>query len=345
MISNERPTDPTRDTRSRRKWIMVISAATLIVLATGAGTASAGERGWWRRPHHGHGGTPSATPSRGGWASQPAPSPSTTASAQPPTASTRPSAPASPTPTGPGAKGVALPPANGQFDYQIGGSYTPPSGVTVVSRDRGERPASGLYNICYVNGFQTQPDEISWWKSNHDELLLKKNGSYVQDSAWDELLLDVSTSAKREALASIVGGWIDGCATKGFNAVEVDNLDSWTRSSGTLTESNAVEFAKLLATRAHARGLAIAQKNTSELANKGKSVIGFDFAIAEQCAEYTTDGGRLECQSYVNVYGDHVIVIEYASGSFDKACKSYGSTLSIVLRDRDVTPGGAYRSC
>jgi hypothetical protein len=342
----QRPTDPQRDTRARHRRIAMISAATLgLLLVAGVGTASAGERRWWHRSHHTPGGSPSASASRGGWASQPVPSPSIPASAQPPAASTRPSAPVSGTPTGSGPKGVAVPPANGQFDYQIGGSYSPPSGVTVVSRDRGDSPAAGRYNICYVNGFQTQPDEISWWKSNHDDLLLKRNGSYVEDSAWDELLLDVSTSAKREALATIVGGWIDGCASKGFNAVEVDNLDSWTRSNGTLTESNAVEYAKLLASRAHAKGLAIAQKNTSELANKGKTVIGFDFAIAEQCAEYTTDGGRLECQSYVNVYGDHVIVIEYASGSFDKACKSYGSTLSIVLRDRDVTPGGVYRSC
>src|SRR5262245_46420773 len=55
------------------------------------------------------------------------------------------------------AAAVALPPAHAKFDYQIGGAYAPPSGVRVVSRDHDAQPASGLYNICYVNAFQAQP--------------------------------------------------------------------------------------------------------------------------------------------------------------------------------------------
>ena len=45
---------------------------------------------------------------------------------------------------------VALPPVNGQFDYQIGGSYTPSSSVSIVDRDRSASPVAGKYNICYV---------------------------------------------------------------------------------------------------------------------------------------------------------------------------------------------------
>ena len=56
---------------------------------------------------------------------------------------------------------VTLPPVGGKLDYQLGGAYPPPAGVTIVSRDRNERRRAGLYNICYVNGFQIQPDEES----------------------------------------------------------------------------------------------------------------------------------------------------------------------------------------
>ncbi|WP_250983997.1 endo alpha-1,4 polygalactosaminidase [Rhizobium sp. CG4] len=51
-------------------------------------------------------------------------------------------------------------------DYQLGGSYEPPLGVTVVARDSTAMPAEGLYNICYVNGFQTSRTAIgqkSFW--------------------------------------------------------------------------------------------------------------------------------------------------------------------------------------
>ncbi|WP_344611120.1 endo alpha-1,4 polygalactosaminidase [Dactylosporangium salmoneum] len=228
-----------------------------------------------------------------------------------------------------------LPPVNAKFDYQIGAAYTPPSGVTVVSRDRTATPAAGLYNICYVNVFQTQPDEISWWQTNHNDLLLKdSSGKYVVDGAWGENLIDVSTPAKRTAVAAIVNGWIDGCASKGFKAVEPDNIDSYERSGGLLTKANAVALLQLLALHAHDKGLAIAQKNTTALGTAGKNA-GLDFAIAEECGRYN------ECDAYTSVYGNNVIVIEYTKNAFTKACNGYGPSLSIVLRDLNVTAPGS----
>lgn len=229
----------------------------------------------------------------------------------------------------------APPPANAKFDYQIGGAYAPPAGVSVVSRDRKATPAAGLYTICYVNAFQTQPDEIAWWQANHDDLLLKDgSGQYVVDGDWGENLLDVSTAAKRTAIAAIVNGWIDGCAASGFKAVEPDNIDSWTRSEGLLTQANAVAFLKLLAPHAHARNLAIAQKNTAELGTAGRGA-GLDFAIAEECGRYD------ECDAFTSVYGSNVIVIEYTKSAFRKACTKWGASLSVVLRDVLVTAPGS----
>ncbi|GIE82566.1 hypothetical protein Aph02nite_85160 [Actinoplanes philippinensis] len=221
------------------------------------------------------------------------------------------------------------------FDYQIGGVYTPPAGVTVVSRDSEAAPAAGLYNICYVNAFQAQPGAESWWTANHPELLLRDAaGKLVIDQDWDEVMLDFSTEAKRAALTGVVGGWMDRCATKGFQAVELDNLDSYTRSKGLLNQSQAIAYATSLATRAHARSLAVGQKNSAELSKANARKIGFDFAVAEECADYD------ECDAYTASYGDNVIVIEYSRAGFTKACSAFGSRLSIVLRDVDVTTPG-----
>lgn len=234
--------------------------------------------------------------------------------------------------------GIALPPAAGRFDYQLGGAYPPPSGVVIVSRDRTAPPVRGLYNICYINAFQTQPDEAAWWKTSHDQLLLRSGGGdYVEDPDWPgELLLDTSTAHNRAAIAAILDSSIDGCAAHGFQAVEPDNLDSWTRSDGRLTASDNLALATLLIARAHADHLAIAQKNAAQLAPEGRR-IGFDFAVAEECQVYN------ECDKYIAVYGSHVLEIEYTDNgtdAFHTACATHGRRISVVLRDRNLTVPG-----
>lgn len=236
-----------------------------------------------------------------------------------------------------------LPTANMAFDYQIGQAYTPPKGVKAVSRDRSAKPAPGLYNVCYVNAFQTQPDAFDWWQKNHPDLVLRDGSKKpVIDENWGEALLDTSTADKRTRLAKIVGGWIGGCARSGYQAVEPDNLDSFSRSKGRLTKANNVAFAKLLADRAHADGLAVGQKNTAEML-PDRAKVGFDFAVAEECGQYD------ECGGFAKAYANRVFVIEYEASGYHRACSAWGSKLSIVQRDLDVSAPGSvdyrYRSC
>jgi Glycoside-hydrolase family GH114 len=234
----------------------------------------------------------------------------------------------------PDAQGVAGIPTAGNVDYQLGGAYTPPTGVTVVARDRTASIASGRYNICYINAFQTQPDEKAWWRSNHPDLVLTKNGSWLGDPNWPgEYYLDISTADKRTRLAAIMKSWMQGCKNKGFVAVEGDNLDSYTRANYKITESNAIAFAKLFTAAAHGLGLAVGQKNAAEIAPKGREM-GFDFAVAEECSRYN------ECSQYTNEYGtNQVIMIEYRRTDFDKGCSKYSSA-KIVYRDINLVPAG-----
>ncbi len=251
---------------------------------------------------------------------------------------------------------VVSPPAKGQFDYQLGGAYSPQKSVSIVVRDRLAPPVKDKYNICYVNTFQTQPDDADWWTSRHPTLLVRKDGKFVTDKQWNEYLFDTSTEAKRLALMEIVGPWFDKCSADGFKGIDADNLDSWTRSQGVLSEANNVAFAKMLVKRAHAANLAIAQKNTPSLATKGPSQIGFDFAIVEECEVWK------ECSVFTDAYRDQVYEIEYndnvkdANGNavdpisfFNAACVARGSRISVIYRDRQLvpsnSPGYEYRRC
>ncbi len=228
-----------------------------------------------------------------------------------------------------------LPPTGTDVDYQLGGVVEPAANVGIVVRDRAADPVPGRYNICYVNAFQTQPDERAFWR-RHRSLVLRDAAGPVVDEAWGEQLLDIRTPAKRARLARIVGRWIAGCAEDGFQGVEFDNLDSFSRSHGMIRPRHAARFARLLAASAHDSSLAAGQKNW---AGWDGTRVGFDFAVAESCGRYD------ECGRYVRSYGDRVLVIEYRAKDFAATCEAYGDQLAVVLRDLDLTPEGVRRWC
>ncbi|MCK6081301.1 endo alpha-1,4 polygalactosaminidase [Microbacterium sp. EYE_5] len=228
--------------------------------------------------------------------------------------------------------GPQLPPVGAQLDYQLGGAYDPTKGVEIVARDRTAASVNDLYSVCYVNGFQTQPGELDTWP---DDLLLRDDDDEpVIDPDWpDEVILD---TRKADEIAKIVGPWIRDCASDGFDAVEFDNLDTYTRTDGALSRDDALNLATLLVDTAHDVGLAAGQKNAAEDASLLHSRAGFDFAVVEECAAYE------ECSAYTEVYGDHVLAIEYADNlprPWDEVCADPDTPASVVLRDRDlVTP-------
>lgn len=242
---------------------------------------------------------------------------------------------------------VRLPPVDAKADYQLGGGYRLPDGVTVVSRDRTDRPARSAYDICYVNAYQTQPDQLRWWRNHHQRLLLRDQGRLVHDEGWPgEVLLDTSTAAKRHGIAGVMGRWFKRCAADGFDAIEPDNLDSHTRSGHLLARRHNLALARLLAHAAHRHDLAIAQKNLADVTRARRVRIGFDFAVAEECQVWH------ECGLYRKAYGRHVIEIEYTDNgraAYRQACRSHGDLWSVMLRDRMLRrpshPDYAYKAC
>lgn len=249
----------------------------------------------------------------------------------------------------PGATAIQLPPLPGILDYQLGAAYTPPAGVTIVTRDSTASPAAGIYNICYVNGFQTQPEEHDLWLNQRKDLLVTgSNGKPIVDPEWpDEFILDTSTATKRTRLAAIADEAITRCSQRGFKGLEIDNLDSYGRSKGKLTVDHNLAYAKLLQQRAHALGLAIGQKNSAEVSERAHNEVGFDFAFAEECFAYE------ECADYSDEYGSLVMDVEYTdnlpNGPFSTVCRSGDRPATTTLRDRElVGPGNRdyiYQHC
>lgn len=239
------------------------------------------------------------------------------------------------------------PPLAGRVDYQVGGAYTPSGSTAIVVRDASAGPVPGKYNICYVNAFQTQPGTLPTWQKEHPDLVLTRGAAPVTDPDWpDEALLDTSTAANRRQLAGLLGNDLDGCAESGFDAVELDNLDSYLRSGKRLSSAGNLAMAGLLVHRAHALGLAVAQKNAPEIAAQARRQPGFDFVVAEECETFD------ECGAYTGAYGRRVIEIEYTDNgraAFARACRERGGKISILLRDRDVArrgqPGYVSRWC
>jgi hypothetical protein len=234
---------------------------------------------------------------------------------------------------------IAPPPPGAAFDYQLGGAYAPPDGVQVIVRDSTAAP-TGRYDVCYVNGFQTQPQDARAWRTEAPQLLVRRAGKPYRDPGWPgEYLLDVSTVAKRRAILDRVAPTIRLCAAKGFDAVEIDNLDSWTRAHGAFGIAGAVAMARSYARLAHRLGLAIGQKNAAGHSARMKRQVGFDFAISEECLQYR------ECGDYLAAYGQRTYDIEYRGLD----CAAARRPEAVILRDRELrtprSPAYVRRAC
>src|ERR1700712_5037494 len=248
-----------------------------------------------------------------------------------------------------GAQALVEPlPTTGGWDYQLYGRYQSDPRAAIDP---------SIYNICYLNAFQTQPEDNAFWDTpEYGDLLLMNGTEAVEDERWPgEYLFDISTPEKRAKLMAVQLRWLTHCRDSGFKAVEPDNIDSYERSLGLLTVEHAYEFMKEWAAAAHSLGLAVAQKNSAEWVSGGAASlaagVGFDFALVEEC-QLTG-----ECADLMAYYGpERVLEVEYwydtadsSSGvtvaAFNKdhfvaACTDHGESAHIVLRNRDVRSAG-----
>ncbi len=119
----------------------------------------------------------------------------------------------------------------------------------------------------------------------------------------DERWLDIRRFRK---FADPLKGRIAMCARKGFDALEPDNINGWENPTGfRITRKHQLRFNRWIARQAHRKGLAVGLKNDGPQARK--LVRNFDFAVVEQCFQYS------ECGPYRHFVrrGKAVFEVEY----------------------------------
>jgi hypothetical protein len=136
--------------------------------------------------------------------------------------------------------------------------------------------AAGRKVICYVNAgaYESFRNDASRFPAS---VLGQSNG-------WaGERWLDIR---KLSVLTPIMATRFKTCADKGFDGIEADNVDGYGNDTGfPLTAADQLKYNRALASLAHADGLAIGLKN--DLDQIPQLVSAFDFAVNEQCAEYS----------------------------------------------------------
>ena len=219
----------------------------------------------------------------------------------------RPPPPVTP-PAVPSVQGIRLPPSGKvAWDWQIGASSDSavlvPAGVTLMDLDGfttsatkvAELKSRGVYTLCYINAGSYEP-----WRP--DSAQYPDYLKIGQDPNWpDESFLDVTDVFRPDSvLAKILVNRMRMCKTKGFDALEPDNLQNDENvSGGRITTQQQLDFNGWIADRAHENGLAVFQKNGPDKIlqsdRTGKMMVDkFDGILNEQCQEFGECGPLAE---------------------------------------------------
>lgn len=192
------------------------------------------------------------------------------------------------------------------WQWQLQGTVNTSYDVTIYDIDLFDSSASlistlqaqGRKVICYFSAGSYEN-----WRSDAADFDSSDLGNDVEGWANEQWLNINSTSVRNIMLARL-----DLAQSKGCDGVEPDNVDGYVNSSGfSLTYNDQLSFNRFLANAAHSRGLAIGLKN--DLDQIDDLVSYFDFAVNEQCFEYS------ECSTVVPFItaGKPVLNAEYLS--------------------------------
>jgi hypothetical protein len=152
--------------------------------------------------------------------------------------------------------------------FDVDGFDTPAAQVSALH-------ARGRHVICYISvgAYEDwRPDSARF----PSPVIGGPNGwpgeRWVDIRRWDEL-------------EPILAGRLDMCRSKGFDAVEPDNVDGYANRTGfPLTADDQIRFNRRVADLAHERGLAVGLKN--DLDQVGVLEPFFDFAVNEECFRF-----------------------------------------------------------
>ncbi len=178
----------------------------------------------------------------------------------------------------------------------------------------------GRFVVCYVSAGSWEP-----YRPDAHRFPASVRGRPI-DGFEDERWLDIR---RIDVLLPILEDRLDRCARKGFDGVELDNVDGWTNDTGfPLTRQHQFTFLRRLANEAKERGLSPGLKNALGLI---PDLVGhFGWALNEQCVQYQ------ECRRYRPFVeaGKAVFVVEYRGPAADVCGREPRGTSASLKRLR-----------
>jgi hypothetical protein len=201
--------------------------------------------------------------------------------------------------------------------YDIDGAGTTAAQVAALHR-RGRRA------ICYVN-----VGAYENFRSDKNRFPAAVLGKPLE--GWPgERWLDIR---RIDLLGPIMSARFANCRSKGFDAVEPDNMDGYANNSGfRLTAANQLRYNRWIAGLAHSRGMSVALKN--DLAQVRALEPSFDFAVNEQCVEFD------ECETLLPFIraGKAVLHVEYGLTKAQFCAKTRVLGFSSMRKPLDLGP-------
>jgi hypothetical protein len=191
---------------------------------------------------------------------------------------------------------------------------------------------AGKKVVCYISVGSYED-----WRSDAGQFPAAILGNNL-DGWPGERWLDVrNVQQANSALASIMNARLDMCKNKGFDAVEFDNMDGYTNSTGfPLSANDQAYYNVFLANGARSRGMSAVMKNDN--GQISALLPYFDMALNEECNAFS------ECGPYSQFVqaGKPVFNAEYGSStsfcSADNAANYNGVRFALDLDDSIFQP-------
>jgi hypothetical protein len=184
-----------------------------------------------------------------------------------------------------GATGtIWLPAASSSWQWQLTGTLDQTVAAQMFDVDLFDTAATTVASlhalghkvVCYVSAGSYED-----WRPDAAQFPALVKGKGL-DGWPGEQWLDVR---QWDALRPLIEARMDLCRSKGFNGIELDNVDGYQNDTGfPLTASDQLTFNRALAASAHARGLSVGLKN--DLDQVADLVGSFDWALNEECFTY-----------------------------------------------------------
>ncbi|WP_433174666.1 endo alpha-1,4 polygalactosaminidase [Actinoallomurus sp. CA-150999] len=193
---------------------------------------------------------------------------------------------------------------------------------------------SGRKVVCYISA-GTYED----WRPDAGDFPSSVLGNNV-DGWPGERWLDVRQYGGK--LGTILQKRMDMCKSKGFDAIEFDNVDGYTNDPGfSISADDQLNFNTWLANEAHRRGLSAGLKNDMDQLQTLQPY--FDWALNEECwtnKECTSaQTGGYGYDKYVAA-GKAVFNVEYNLDTSKFCSKANAQNFNSLKKDLDLT---AYR--